>query len=55
MNKRQTVPGQSIRNIWHMKPMTRIHDNDIRKNIKKQRQTSRNVLKGVLAEQNRDR
>jgi hypothetical protein len=45
--KTRTIPGQSIRNFWHIKPQTRIHDNDIRKNPKKQRQIGRKDLKNA--------
>lgn len=47
MNNRILIPGQSIRNFWQIKPITRIHDNDIRKNKKKQRQLARKDLKNV--------
>jgi hypothetical protein len=46
--KSRTIPGQSIRNIWQIKPQTRIHDNDIRKNPQKQRQIGRKDLKSAL-------
>jgi hypothetical protein len=45
MPKRKAIPGQRIRNIWHIKPLTRIHDHDIRKNKKAQRQQLRKELK----------
>jgi hypothetical protein len=45
MRNRKSIPGQRIRNIWHIKPITRIHDNDIRKNKKAQRQKAHQELK----------
>jgi hypothetical protein len=42
---KQSIPGQSIRNFWHINPRTRVHDNDPRKNRKKLRQSSKNALK----------
>jgi hypothetical protein len=39
------IPGQSIRNTWPINPRTRVHDNDVRKRKKKQRQLSKNALK----------
>ncbi len=51
MRKLKPIPGQSIRNVWQIKPITRVHDNDIRKNKKKQRQNSRNDLKKVLLDE----
>jgi hypothetical protein len=44
-HKRKSIPGERIRNIWHIKPLTRIHDHDIRKNKKAQRQQLRKELK----------
>jgi hypothetical protein len=46
-SKSRTIPGRSIRNFWQIKPQTRIHDNDIRKNPKKQRQIGRKELKSA--------
>jgi hypothetical protein len=43
--KRKSIPGQRIRNVWHIKPLTRIHDRDIRKNKKAMRQKSHKELK----------
>ncbi|MGE5605814.1 MAG: hypothetical protein ACM3YE_09000 [Bacteroidota bacterium] len=34
MRAKKRIPGQSIRNTWHINPRTRVHDNDIRKNKK---------------------
>lgn len=51
MKRPKDIPGQSIRNFWRIKPQTRIHDNNRRKNTKQQRQTSRNELRDVGAEQ----
>jgi hypothetical protein len=45
MPKRRRIPGQQIRNTWHIKPITRIHDNDVRKNKKAQRQKGHQELK----------
>lgn len=45
MSKRKLIPGQQIRNFWHIKPLTRIHDNDLRKNKKAQRQKINKELK----------
>ncbi len=42
---KKQIPGQSIRNTWTINPRTRVHDNDIRKHKKKQRQLSKNALK----------
>jgi hypothetical protein len=45
MPKRKAIPGQRIRNTWRIKPVTRIHDHDIRKNKKAWRQQLHKELK----------
>lgn len=47
MKQKKAIPGQQIRNVWHIKPQTRIHDNDPRKNKKRERQICRKNLKEV--------
>jgi hypothetical protein len=49
-HKRKSIPGERIRNIWHIKPLTRIHDHDIRKNKKSQRQQLHKELKKLELE-----
>ena len=44
-SKQRNIPGQSIRNFWHINPRTRVHDNDPRKSQKKSRQSIKNALK----------
>lgn len=41
MNRKNSIPGQSIRNTWSMNPVTRVHENDPTKNKKKERQNAR--------------
>ena len=54
MNARsRSVPGRSIRRVWRMNPVTRVHDNDIRKNRKKERQTIKKRLAEELKEHRR--
>ncbi len=45
MNKKKLIPGLNSRSSWIIKPTTRIHDNDIRKNHKKMRQNAQSLLK----------
>lgn len=47
-NRKKQIPGQSIRNTWKINPRTRIHDNDIRKNKKKERQLAQKELRNLL-------
>lgn len=42
------IPGQSIRNTWQINPRTRIHDNDIRKNKKKERQLAQKEIRNLM-------
>lgn len=42
---KRTIPGSKIRNTWTINPVTRIHDNDLRKNKKKARQEIKKALK----------
>lgn len=44
MKAKKRIPGQSIRNTWQINPRTRVHDNDIRKNKKKERQLAQKEL-----------
>lgn len=46
----RTFPGRSLRRTWRINPTTRVHDNDIRKYRKKERQ----AIKKRLAEELRD-
>lgn len=48
MKAKKRIPGQSIRNTWQINPRTRIHDNDIRKNKKKQRQLAQKELGDLM-------
>lgn len=48
MKAKKQIPGQSIRNTWQINPRTRIHDNDIRRNKKKQRQLAQKELRDLL-------
>lgn len=50
MSKKKSLPGGSIRNFWSIKPMTRVHDNDIRKNPAKGRQASKQVVRQAMNE-----
>jgi hypothetical protein len=45
MNKKKIVPGLNTRVLWIMNPRTRVHDNDIRKNKKKLRQTGQKMVR----------
>ena len=45
-----SFPGRSLRRIWRINPVTRVHDNDIRRDKKKERQAA----KKRLAEELRD-
>lgn len=42
---------QEVRRTWTMNPITRVHDNDIRKNRKKDRRQARDAAKKALREQ----
>lgn len=45
MNKKQSsIPGKNIRNLWPINPVTRVHENDIRKSKKKTRQEGRKAI-----------
>lgn len=46
----RNVPGRSIRRIWRINPVTRVHDNGTRRDAKKERQ----AIKRRLAEEMRD-
>ena len=48
MKAKKRIPGQSIRNTWQINPRTRVHDNDIRRNKKKQRQLAQKELRDLL-------
>lgn len=48
MKTKKRIPGQSIRNTWQINPRTRVHDNDIRKNKKKQRQLVQKELGDLM-------
>jgi hypothetical protein len=53
MPTRSQVPGQSLRRVWRMNPVTRVHDNDIRKNRKKERQQIKKRLAVELRDNRR--
>ncbi len=48
INRNKPIPGQSIRNTWKINPRTRIHDNDLRKNKKKERQLAQKEIRNLL-------
>lgn len=48
MKAKKRIPGQSIRNTWQINPRTRVHDNDIRRNKKKQRQLAQKELGDLM-------
>jgi len=43
---------KEIRGTWTIDPRTRVHDNDDRKNKKKERQENKNLAKEAINEQN---
>lgn len=47
-NRKKQIPGHSIRNTWQINPRTRVHDNDIRKNKKKERQLAQKEVRNLL-------
>lgn len=42
---------KEVRNEWTMNPVTRVHDNDPRKNKKKTRSEARKTLRKALSEE----
>ncbi len=48
MKPKKRIPGQSIRNTWQINPRTRIHENDIRKNKKKERQLAQKEVGNLM-------
>lgn len=45
---------KEVRSQWSINPVTRVHDNDIRKNIKKMRSESRKTVKKALSDDSRE-
>ncbi len=45
-----SFPGRDIRRTWRINPVTRVHDNDIRRNKKKERQAAKKRLAEELKE-----
>ncbi|MFZ5988709.1 MAG: hypothetical protein ACOYWZ_16500 [Bacillota bacterium] len=39
---------KEIRGTWEINPATRVHDNDIRRNKKKDRQDAKNICKQAI-------
>lgn len=45
---------KEVRTEWVINPVTRVHDNDSRKNIKKVRSEARKTVKKALSEESRE-
>lgn len=45
---------KEVRTEWAINPVTRVHDNDIRKNTKKMRREARKTVKKALSEESRE-
>lgn len=45
---------KEVRSEWAINPVTRVHDNDTRKNIKKVRSESRKTVKKALSDDSRE-
>ncbi len=49
----RSFPGRSLRRTWRINPVTRVHDNDTRKDRKKERRAIKKRLAEELSDSRR--